>query len=42
MDISGSEQKVFESGIGSQTPNLVSLQPFLIIKPKYFTIIQKN
>ena len=35
MDISGSEQKVFESGIGSQALNLVSLQPLLIIKPKY-------
>ena len=43
MDISGLEQKVFERGIGSQTLNLISLQPLLIIKPKnYFTIIQKK
>ena len=42
MDISGLEQKVFERGIGSQTLNLISLQPLLIIKPKNFTIIQKK
>ena len=42
MDISGLEQKVFKKGIGSQTLNLISLQPLLIIKPKNFTIIQKN
>ena len=42
MDIAGLEQKVFKKDIGSQTLNLISLQPLLIIKPKNFTIIQKN